>query len=91
MRKSVVLKGHTLGVVYPFGRTGKLLQLQILHSSILRGSQFSGSQAAMLGTVMFNPETDDFREATEQDFDDFLVMSHPDYFGEFVDHRVPGD
>ena len=45
----------------------------------------------MLGTVMFNPETDDFREATEQDFDDFLVMSHPDYFGEFVDHRVPGD
>lgn len=86
MQRAIVLNNHTLGIVYPFGDT--MLQIQILHSSVLRGSPISGDPLAAMGTMMFNPETDTFREATEQDFNDFRVVSHPDYFAEFVDTRL---
>jgi len=86
MQRTIVLKGHTLGVVMPFF-DGTMLQIQILHTSVLRGSPISGDPLSAMGTMMFNPETDEFREATEQDFNDFRVMSHPDYFKEFVDER----
>lgn len=86
MQRAIVLKEHTLGIIYPFG--DNMLQIQILHSSVLRGSPISGDPLSAAGTMMFNPETDTFREATEQDFNDFRVLSHPDYFAEFVDTRL---
>jgi hypothetical protein len=66
---TIVLEGHTLGVVHPNG-------LQILRASILRGSPYPGD-----GVIAFDPvlQAGTFRNATEQDFEDFGVVFHPDY------------
>ena len=46
MQRAIVLNNHTLGIVYPFGDT--MLQIQILHSSVLRGSPISGDPLAAM-------------------------------------------
>ena len=69
MTRTIVLDEHTLGVVYPN-------ELQILRSSVLRGSPHPA-----MGTIAFHPSltVGRFRPATEQDFNDFGVVFHPDY------------
>ena len=79
MIRSIVLEEHTLGVVYPMGN---LFQLQILHTSPLRGSPIQGDPLSSMGTMVFCPYTSKYRTATEQDFNDFRVSFHPDYLTE---------
>jgi len=73
MLKTIVLNEHTLGVVYPNG-------LQILKASVLRG----GSHNIGQHLIAFDPVLNkgQWRDATEQDFQDFGVMFHPDYLKE---------
>ncbi len=77
MIRTIVFKEHTLGVIYPNG-------LQILHSSILRGSPIQGDPLSAAGTLAFDPILDagNFRPATEQDFKDYRVAFHPSYLEE---------
>lgn len=73
MPKTIVLNENVLGCVYPNG-------LQVLRSSILRGGPALYGDAGM-GLLPFDPvlDKDKFRPATEQDFDAFGVVFHPDY------------
>ena len=68
MRQVIVLNGHTLGVVFPNG-------LQVLHSSVLRGSPFTIDP----GLIGFDPKIHRHRPATRQDFVDFGV-ANPEYY-----------
>ena len=80
MTRTVVLDGHTLGVIFPQGR---FHELQILRASVLRGSPIAGDPLAAMGTIPIDlNQPDRFREATEQDFTDFGVVFHPDYLTE---------
>ena len=74
MTRTIVLDEHTLGVIYPNG-------LQILHTSILRGSPIQGDPLSAMGVLAFDPVlmANRFRPATEQDFTNFRVAFHPDY------------
>lgn len=83
MRRAVVVNGHTLGVV--MCSMAGMLQLQILRASQLAGSSVEGDPCTAIGCLMFDPAVDAWRDATERDFLDFRVCSHPDYFKEFVD------
>ena len=76
MIKSIVLEGHTLGVVFPNG-------LQVLKASVKRG----GGHNIGVSMLYFDPilQAGTFREATEQDFQDFGVCFHPDYLTEYMD------
>lgn len=68
--KAVVMEGHTLGVIID----GEFPTLDILRASVLRGSPYnslSGPVPLVAGS---------FRYATEKDFIDFKVISHPDWF-----------
>lgn len=68
---AIMLHEHTLGLVRPEG-------LEVLHTSVLRGSPYSPAA----GVVAFDPArlAGKFRIATEKDFADFRVKSHPEYF-----------
>lgn len=72
MVRSIVIDGHTLGVICPDKKT-----IQILKASVLRGSPFPSS-----GVLAFNPQMTGgrYREATEKDFQEFGVVSSPLYF-----------
>lgn len=78
IQRAVVIAGHTLGAVMQTEVGG--LEVQILRASVLRGAPASGDSNDLMGVVSFDPARDDFREATEQDFRDFRVVSHPSYF-----------
>lgn len=67
--RTIVLDGHTLGVVFTNG-------LQILKSSVLKGSPYPAH-----GVLYFNPVllAGKYRPATKSDFDEFGVVFHPDY------------
>lgn len=69
MCRTIVLDGHTLGIVYPDG-------LEILRASILRGSPYPA-----MGTIAFDSAlmAGRFRAATEQDFADFGIVFDPAY------------
>ena len=75
MTRTIVLDGHTLGVIYPPH------DLQILKASILRGFGLLGSPLTAMGLRYFDPVVmaGRYREATEQDFHDFGVVFSPHY------------
>jgi len=68
----IVLDEHTLGIVYPNNN------LQILHTSILRGSPW-GSYNPYL--IHFDPVlmAGRYRAATYQDFTDYRI-ANPEYY-----------
>lgn len=69
LTRTIVLNGHTLGVIFPNG-------LQILRSSVLRGSPYPAH-----GVIAFDPvlQAGQFRNATEDDFREFGVVCNPHY------------
>ena len=83
MTRTVVLDGHTLGVVFQSGtfevNNKPRHQLSILRASVLRGSPILGDPLAAMGNLEIDLEASSYREATEQDFVDFGVVFHPDY------------
>lgn len=68
--KSIVLDGHTLGVVMGS-------EIQVLRASVLRGST-----APAVGTIPLPLDVSRIRPATRQDFADFGVVAHDEYFSD---------
>ena len=76
---AIVLDENTLGIPYPND------SLQILRASVIRGA----SHRSGMGTCYFNPVlmAGQWRPATEQDFEDFMVQSQPSDFEE--NYEIP--
>lgn len=70
MKRAVVIHENTLGIVLK-SEPSNIYQIQVLHPN-------------NLGYDFLYLTKDDFREATEADFEAFRVKSHPDYFREIT-------
>ena len=67
MGRAVVIGEHTLGTIMPNG-------VQVLRSSVLRGSPYEGYPEPGVIALAGN-----WRHATREDFEVYRVGWHPDY------------
>lgn len=74
--RAIVLEGHTLGII----RRAKPSESGLHMVEVLRASVLKGAPSSDVYVLALPTDATLYRPATQQDFDDFRVRSHPDYF-----------